>query len=53
MKTDTQIGIRISQELKDRIEQQAIKEQRSISNLIIKVITNYLNEVKKTEERSS
>lgn len=42
MKTNAQIGIRVTEELKERIERQAIKEHRSISNLIIKVMSEYL-----------
>ena len=36
-KNDKQIGFRVSEELKRRIEVQAEKEKRFVSNLIIKV----------------
>ena len=41
-KTDTQISVRITNEFKARLERQAEKERRSVSNLIIKVMEEYL-----------
>ena len=46
-KTDTQIGLRVTSELKKRIEEQADKEKRNVSNFIIKVLTEYLDEAEK------
>lgn len=43
-KSDKQIGFRVSEDLKRRIEVQAEKEKRSVSNLIIKVMTEYLEQ---------
>ena len=43
-KSDKQIGFRVSEDLKRRIEIQAEKEKRSVSNLIIKVMTEYLEQ---------
>ena len=43
-KNDKQIGFRVSEELKRRIEVQAEKKKRSVSNLIIKVMTEYLEQ---------
>ena len=43
-KTDTQIGIRVTKEFKDRLEAQAIKERRNLSNFILNVLTEYLEE---------
>ena len=43
-KNDKQIGFRVSEELKRRIEVQAEKEKRSVSNLSIKVMTEYLEQ---------
>ena len=43
-KSDKQIGFRVSEELKRRIEVQAEKEKRSVSNLIIKVMIEYLEQ---------
>ena len=41
-KTDTQIGIRVTSEFKAKLEEQARKERRSISNLVLKVLEEYL-----------
>lgn len=41
-KTDAQIGIRVTSEFKARLEAQARKERRSVSNLILKVMEEYL-----------
>ena len=46
-KTEGQIGIRVTAELRERIQAQAKKEQRNISNFIIKVLTDYLDQVEK------
>ena len=43
-KSDKQIGFRVSEDLKRRIEILAEKEKRSVSNLIIKVMTEYLEQ---------
>ena len=43
-KSDKQIGFRVSEDLKRRIEIQTKKEKRSVSNLIIKVMTEYLEQ---------
>ena len=42
-KTDTQISVRVTNEFKARLEQQAQKERRSVSNLILKVMEEYLD----------
>ena len=41
-KTDAQIGIRVTSEFKARLEAQARKERRSVSNLILNVMEEYL-----------
>lgn len=46
-KTTTQIGIRVTDEFKERIAAQAEKERRTISNLIINVLTDYLDQAEK------
>ena len=46
-KTDTQIGIRVTSEFKAQLEEQAQKERRSVSNLILKVMEEYLQEQQK------
>lgn len=43
MKTDTQIGVRVTAELKERLERQAEKENRSVGNLIKTVMEEYLD----------
>ena len=45
-KTNAQIGIRVTSEFKEQLEQQAQKERRTVSNLIIKVMEDYLNSQK-------
>ena len=49
-KTTTQIGLRVTVELKKKIETQAQKEKRNISNFILKVVTDYLDEVEEKEQ---
>ena len=41
-KTDAQISCRITSEFKTRLEAQAKRERRPLSNLIIKVMEEYL-----------
>lgn len=43
MKNDTQITFKCTEDFKKRLEKQAEKEQRPVSNLIKKIITEYLN----------
>lgn len=50
-KTDTQIGIRTTSEFKARLEVQAQKERRSVSNLILKVMEEYLEQQEKQDEQ--
>lgn len=50
MKTDTQIGIRVTSQLKARLEAQAEKENRSVANLVKTVMEQYLD-MKESEER--
>lgn len=51
MKTETQISFRTTYEFKDRLDAQAQREHRSLSNLILKVMEEYLeaNEPKEEE----
>ena len=46
-KTQTQIGIRVTNDVKARLERQADKERRSVSNLILKVMEEYLEQQEK------
>lgn len=43
-KTDTQISFRVTSEFKARLEAQAKRERRPVSNLIMKVLEEYLDE---------
>lgn len=43
MKTDTQISFRTTSEFKARLEAQAQRERRPLSNLITKVLEEYLD----------
>ena len=45
-KTNAQIGLRVTSEFKEQLEKQAQKERRTVSNLIIKVMEDYLNSQK-------
>lgn len=42
-KTDTQISFRVTNEFKERLEAQAEKERRPVSNMIRKVMEEYLD----------
>ena len=45
------VSIRLTESLRDRIQRQADREERSVSNLIIRAVKRYLNEMEsKTEE---
>ena len=48
-KTDAQIGIRVTSEFAARLEAQARKERRSVSNLILKFMEEYLESKQKEE----
>jgi len=41
-KTDTQISIRMTSDFKAQLEAQAEKERRSVANLVLKVMEEYL-----------
>lgn len=41
-KTVTQIAVRVSAEFKEQLEAQAAKERRPVSNMIRKVLEEYL-----------
>ena len=49
-KTDTQIGIRVTSEFKAALEAQAQKERRSVANLVLKVMEEYLEAQSKAEQ---
>ncbi len=43
-KIDAQLGIRVTKDLKTRLEQQARKEMSSVSALIVRVMEEYLEQ---------
>ncbi len=49
MKTDTQISFRTTSEFKERLEAQAQREHRAVSNLITKVLEEYLDQAEPKE----
>ena len=48
-KTDAQIGFRTTKEFKARLEAQAQRERRAVSNLILKVMEEHLDAVEPKE----
>lgn len=42
-KIDAQLGIRVTKDLKTRLEQQARREKSSVSALIVRVMEEYLS----------
>ena len=51
-KTDTQISLRVTSQFKARLERQAERERRSVSNLILKVM-EYLEQEEEKENSGS
>lgn len=52
-KTDAQISCRTTQAFKERLERQAQKERRSVSNLILKVMEEYLDRAEQEDHHVS
>ncbi len=52
-KTDAQIGIRVTSQFKARLERQAERERRSVSNLVLKVMEEYLEQQEDGESSGS
>lgn len=50
-KNETQIGIRMTNDFRARLEAQAQKERRTISNLVLKVLEEYLEQQEKQDEQ--
>jgi len=44
-KTSSQMGFRVTQTFRERVEKQADEEGRTVANLIVNVISNYLDKV--------
>lgn len=51
-KTNAQIGFRVTDEFKTRLEAQAKRERRPVSNLIVKVLEEYLEQAEPKEPES-
>ncbi len=49
-KTEAQIGIRVTNEFKERLEAQAERERRPVANMIRKVMEEYLDAREKEAE---
>ena len=49
-KTEIQISFRITNELKNRLDAQAKREDRSVAYVVRKAVENYLNEKEKEVE---
>ena len=51
-KTDKQNSLRVTSQIKARLERQAERERRSVSNLILKVMEEYLEQQEEEKENS-
>ncbi len=51
VKNETQIGIRVTNEFKARLEAQADKERRSVANLVRTVMEEYLEQHENQDEQ--
>lgn len=51
-KTETQIGIRVTEDFKKRLEYRAEQEHRTVSNLITKVLGEYLEQHEHAEDEA-
>lgn len=49
-KTQTQVGFRVTNEFKERLEAQARKERRSVASMMRIVMEDYLAEKEKEKE---
>ena len=45
------IGIRLTPEMKEKLQKVADKEMRSLSNLVLKILTEYLAEQEKKPKK--
>jgi predicted DNA-binding protein len=44
-KATEQIGFRVTPSFKERLETQAVEEDRTVANLIVKAMNDYLNKI--------
>lgn len=49
-KLNNTITIRVSEEFKKQLEEQAVYESRTLSNLIQKVLTDYIEDIQKAKK---
>lgn len=49
-KATERIGIRVTPELKERLDKRAEEENRTLSNFIIATLTNYLDKVDEAKQ---
>ncbi len=49
-KTTTQIGLRVTEDLKNRLEERASEEGRTLSNLVIKICEDYLKRIEEAKK---
>ena len=49
-KIDAQLGVRVTKDLKNRLEQQARKEMSSVSALVVRVMEDYLASQETSDE---
>ena len=52
-KATSQIGLRVPEELKERLEKRAEEEGRTLSNLVIKITEEYLNRIDEAKKMLS
>lgn len=44
------LSIRIPEELKTKLEEKALEEQRNVSNMVIKILTDYFIEIERAKK---
>ena len=44
------VGVRLPPEIKDKLQEIADKDMRTLSNLIMKILTEYLSDIEKSAE---
>lgn len=49
-KTETQVAVRVTNKFKERLEEQAKREDRSVANIVRRAVEEYLNEKEKEAE---
>ena len=44
------VGVRLPREIKDKLQEIADKDMRTLSNLIMKILTEYLRDIEKSAD---